>query len=312
MGCKQPNFFIIGAPKCGTTALSAYLQAHPRIFIPRVKEPHYFAQDLWQYARQYYKSRNDYLSLFESAPDSVTALGEASVFYAFSDVAIPAIRDFDPDAKLIMMVRNPVDLTYALHGQYTYNNLDCETEPNFEKAWRLQDERLQGKSLPAPLARATDRSAALLQYRLVAQMGDQLERVLKIVPEDQVHVIVFDDFKTQPQAIYEEVLQFLDLPSNQRMQFPQINGSKVRRFATIHAGVKRITTSEPLIRLWRHVKHACNVQSFGIRRFVEKHTTVYQARAPLSPDLRAELMACFRADIVKLESLLGRDFSHWR
>jgi hypothetical protein len=120
-----------------------------------------------QYARQYYKSCDDYLTLFADAPDETLAIGEGSVFYAYSKVAVANIHAFNPTARLIMMVRNPADMVYSLHGQYVFNNFDCESESDFEKAWRLQDRRLEKKAMPARLSATTDRSSELLQYRFI-------------------------------------------------------------------------------------------------------------------------------------------------
>jgi hypothetical protein len=114
----KPNFFIVGAPKCGTTALYEYLQPHPRIFLSRIKEPHYFARDLGSYPR--IKTAQEYAGIFAESTSEHLALGEASVYYLRSAVAIPLIREFNPAARLIAMFRNPVDMVYSLHSQLLY------------------------------------------------------------------------------------------------------------------------------------------------------------------------------------------------
>lgn len=309
---KQPNFFVIGAPKCGTTALCDYLRGHPQIYIPRTKEPHFFARDLWQYASQYYKSYDDYLSLFADAPENAIALGEGSVFYAFSEVAVANIYAFDPSAKIIMMVRNPADMVYSLHGQYVFNNTDCESEADFEKAWRLQDARLKRSAMPARLAAATDRSWLLLQYRLVGRFADQLTRVFEYFPKEQVKVILFEDFRSDTKKIYEETLTFLSLATDNRTDFPRVKESRVRRFKALHHAVVNLTSFRPLIHVWRRIKRASGIESLGLRRLIEKKTALQQERQSLPAELRQEILATFRDDVDRLSRLLGRDLSHWK
>ena len=104
---RRPNFFIVGAPKCGTTAMTTYLRDHPQIFMPLQKEPHYFAED-YPIFREVWTEKQ-YLHLFRSADSSHLAVGEASVWYLYSDHALPRIKAFAPDARIIVQVRNPVD-----------------------------------------------------------------------------------------------------------------------------------------------------------------------------------------------------------
>ena len=107
-----PNFFIVGAPKCGTTALCEYLKYHPNVFMSTPKEPHYFAEDFERY--RHVKTEDKYLALFGDCNDRHLMIGEASVFYLRSTRAVSLIRDFNPDAKIIVMLRNPVDMVYSL------------------------------------------------------------------------------------------------------------------------------------------------------------------------------------------------------
>ena len=79
---KKPNFFIVGAPKCGTTALASYLNEHSKIFVSNPKEPHYFATDFPRY--RLYDSLKQYLDIFNDAKSENVAIGEASVFYMYS------------------------------------------------------------------------------------------------------------------------------------------------------------------------------------------------------------------------------------
>ena len=182
----KPNFFIVGAAKCGTTALYVYLRDHPRVFLSPVKEPRYFAEDMPNLMNRV-AARDDYLRLFKGANDRHIAVGEASPQYLYSAVAPAKIRAFNPDARIIAMLRNPVDMAWAAHAECLY--WFVEEEPDFEKAWRLQGERRAGRCVP-PLCK----QVTMLLGAEVAMLGAQVERLLAVFPRDQVKFVLFEDF----------------------------------------------------------------------------------------------------------------------
>src|SRR5437667_5641216 len=104
---RLPNFFIVGAPRCGTTALYTYLRQHPDIFLPETKEPHYFNRDMNSGGA--IRDHKEYLSLFAGAQGRAR-VGEASVYYLSSAYAAREISKVCPGAKIIVMLRNPVDV----------------------------------------------------------------------------------------------------------------------------------------------------------------------------------------------------------
>ncbi|QYO62225.1 sulfotransferase family protein [Leptolyngbya sp. 7M] len=118
----KPNFFIIGLPRCGTTSLSYYLRSHPDVFFPEplFKEPHFFSPDVYP---QQIKTEAEYLKIFERA-NNAKRIGEASVFYIFSDFARENIQRFNPEAKIIIIIRQPVEFMISLHQKR--NSTNCE------------------------------------------------------------------------------------------------------------------------------------------------------------------------------------------
>jgi hypothetical protein len=177
MAPARPNVFIVGAPKCGTTALSQYLRGHPQVFFCSPKEPHYFATEFPGYRAV--TCEVDYLNLFSAAGPHHNALAEGSVYYLYSGQALERIRRFNPDARIIAMLRDPVDLVYSLHAQLLYSG--NEIEEDFERAWDLQDERAHGRHLPRNC-----QDPKVLLYREVGKLGEQCERLLGIFPRTQV------------------------------------------------------------------------------------------------------------------------------
>jgi sulfotransferase family protein len=139
----NPNFFILGAPKCGTTSLARWLGDHPNIFMAPQKEPHFFNTD----DRRGVATLVEYEDLFRNAQREHVAVGEASVWYLSSSQAVRNILQYNPNARFIVMVRNPIEMAPALHGEMLISGLECIKD--FSRAWNAQEERRQGLHLPA-------------------------------------------------------------------------------------------------------------------------------------------------------------------
>jgi len=137
----KPNFFILGAPKCGTTSVAVLLSEHPHIYMPQ-KEPHFFNTD----HRRFLNSLEGYERLFARADARHRAVGEASVWYLSSASAVKNILDYAPEAKFIVMLRNPVEMAPSLHEEQVFTGRENVTD--FAKAWALQDVRRRGHQLP--------------------------------------------------------------------------------------------------------------------------------------------------------------------
>jgi hypothetical protein len=298
----KPNFFIVGAPKCGTTALYEYLRPHPNIFMPKLKEPHFFAKDLGTYP--FAKTLDQYTALFADSTDAHLRVGEASVYYLRSSTAIRNIHDFNPEARLIAIFRNPVEMVHSFHSQLLY--VSQEDVDDFETAWRLQARRAQGLDLPL-----RSRGAFLLQYADMARFGTQAQRLLSIFPAAQVKIILYDDFAVSPRKVYDEVIDFLGVPHDNRTEFPRVNENKRARVAWLR---NLMVKPPPVLReTYRSFKHAVGGKHLdAIKEGMLDRITVKETRPPLSPQLRAELVETFREEVALLSRLLNRDLSHWR
>lgn len=299
---RRPDFFILGAPKCGTTALSEYLRQHHRIFVSTPKEPHYFCDDFDYYYAPGERTEEHYLRLFADADASHLAVGEASVWYLYSAAAARNIIDFDPDARVIVMVRNPVELVPSLHSQLRYM-LD-EVEPDPAAAWYLQEARRRGEGLPA-----TVRVPEFLQYGEAAKLGAQVRRVLDVVPREQVKVLVFDDLRADTGAVYRDALAFLGVPDDGRADFPRVNENKVHRAAA----VARFTQRPPsaLVTVARGVKRIAGVERLGVLDRVRRRNRQVTRREEISPEFAQVLRDHFRDDVAELGELIDRDLSGW-
>ncbi|RFA37823.1 sulfotransferase domain-containing protein [Alkalilimnicola ehrlichii] len=176
MTVKSPNFFIIGAPKCGTTSLARWLSEHPETYLSPTKEPHYYSTDL---SNRRIKSESSYLSLFSGVGSAHKAIGEASTWYLYSKEAVANIERQHSGTRYIVMTRDPIEMAHSLY-HHNYRVLH-EDQPTFERAWKLQGEREKGKMIPAPCT-----EPEFLQYRQACALGSMLERLLEQVDVERV------------------------------------------------------------------------------------------------------------------------------
>jgi hypothetical protein len=291
---RTPNLFVAGAPKCGTSSLCAYLQQHPDIYFPAaIKEPTFFGSDFYN-PKHVVPSREQYLALFAAAGDQ-RIVGEGSTSYFFSTQAAAEIKAFAPSARIIIMLRNPVDLLHALHGQLLYGG--AETIEGFEEALNAEERRRTG----------TDRVESLLQYRRIGQLATHLERYIDAFGRSHVHVIIFDDFARDTNTAFRKALEFLDVAADFSPQFRVVNPNKKIRSRLLHRLM--VDPPAPVRTAVRAVLPRPALQAvFGqVRRL----NTSYKSRAPLDPTLRRQLQAEFAREVERLSVLVGRDLRHW-
>jgi hypothetical protein len=302
---RIPDFFIIGAPRCGTTAWYMYLSAHPRIFMPTVKELHYFASDFPHLQKVASKSDSDYLKIFSDAQEEHLAVGEASPFYMYSSVALKKIQVFNPSARLIVSLRNPANFVESVHQLNL--GLLRENEPNLEKAWALQKTRAEGKRIPPRC-----REPQLLQYGDMGSFSKYLEKAFTIFPRGQIKVLILEEFIADPKKMYDSVLAFLGVPSDGRMEFPPVNSNYEIRSQFF---AKLIHPPQKFYELFMKTGSLLGV------RFMKAINVLYGKietmnlqrvkRKPMDAALRSQLSSYFKEDVEKLSILLGKDLSVW-
>jgi len=295
---KKPNFFIVGAAKCGTTALHEYLDLHPKVCMAYIKEPSYFNTD--RRNRTYFKM-SDYLKLYKNCSSHHIAIGEASAMYLTSSEALHNIYNFNKNAKIIVMLRNPIDMVYSRFGQLKYEVL--EDQKNFEDAWNLQEKREKGHMVPPNC-----QEPKLLRYGPNGKLGEQLQRAYSIFPKEQIKVILLDDFIVNTRDVYLDVLSFLELEDDGRTDFPKINEQKSFKVYWL----QYILRCQPAIirRFVNGIKPIRFLKDLIMNSLINWNNVKTQ-RPPLSEDFRKELADYFRDDVKELSKLLDRDLMHW-
>lgn len=286
---RQPNVFLAGAPKCGTTSLANWLAAHPQCYVSSPKEPHFFGDFLRKHMTQ-----GQYEKLFAEARPVHKARIDASTSYFTMPHAIAEILDYRPDARFVVMLRNPVDLVYSLYSEVFYGG--AETASSFEDAWRMQKDRKQGNRIPLSC-----NNPAMLFYRDQALLGQALSNLIEQVGRERVHWIFMEDLKNDPKQCYRGVLGFLGLDDDGRDDFPAMNRAKRHKYPALNRVLRTLG-------LWRS---RLGLPGLGLRAALNRNAKVEARREPLSEEFRRELYSSFAEDIQLLEQLTGRDLSGW-
>lgn len=307
---KKPNFFLIGAPKCGTTALYYYLKDHREIYFSDPKEPHYFDTDFSEAFRKpftgkIFKDDVEYTTLFRNAQHWHKAIGEGSVWYLCSSEAAQKIQKYNPDSKIIVMLRNPVQMAPSLHAEELFST--NENIKDFKTAWHLQDARQRGCSIPK---KCSDQK--LVQYRNACMLGSQMKRLFTVFPREQIMPIIFDDFVSDVRKVYEDVLSFLGVSFDNRTYFPVINERKDHLFKFLNYLLLNNSTPYFLIDFSRTMKRILGIKSFYVRPMLKKFNTIVKDKDKLDLEFRMELLESFSDDIGILEEILGRNLDSWR
>ena len=298
-------FFIVGAPRCGTTAMSRYLKQHPNICFSDPKETHFFSQA--DKAADPKALGEKFLSaFFQDFSDDTTVIGEGSVSTLYSSDAIQRILRTFRSAKFIVMLRDPVDMVRSYHARLLH--LKQEDEKDFQTAWDLQDSRRNGRCIPR---RCVD--PRILQYSEIGRLGHYSSQLVDLVGKDNCMPIFFEDFVGDTLSTYKDVLSFLDLPYDGRETFKKKNSMR-----TFKNGFFQSLYSGPLMRpvatqLMKNPVRAAKIQR-AMRPYRRKMRSMYsfeEPPPPLSPLFRQQLKRHFSEDIEELGEIFGRNLVHW-
>ena len=300
---RRPNLFIIGAPKAGTTSMYEYLRGHPDVYMSPIKEPAFFSPDVPPQKVRFTFDRDldRYLELFAGATDE-RYVGEASTYYIYSRLAPGLIHQFEPAAKIVAMLRNPVDMAWALHGQRASHGRESITD--FEQALAADNKPDAGGETRREQVDKVGR------YRDRARYAEQLERWREVFGREGVHVIVFEDFIADTPAEFGRLLEWLDIDTTYRpATFAVHNPSHTVRRSLIKSAINtapgRWASQRLLPRVIgfeRSTRLAQAVKRSDVGRTTEK-------RKPIPDHVRRQLEADLLPDVDRLSTMLGRDMA---
>jgi Sulfotransferase domain len=292
----RPSFFIVGAPKCGTTSLCHYLGQHPDIFIPELKELNFFASDLDLH--RYYGSEREYVDAFQNQLGKKIC-GEGTVWYLYSETAASEIKSFNRDAKIIISLRSPSDMAYSLYRHRIY--VGCENIHDFSTALEQQERDADC---------ATDHHAHWQNvtgriYTLVPMYYQQVARYLDVFSHLSVKIVLFEDLKDSASKVYNQICQFIGVSPDSSPALDIQNPGKQWKSNKLQSWQRH--PPESIKRMWHFLP-------LSMRSAISRHVRGLNTRvaAPaLESDLRRRLNDLFRPDVARLSELIGRDLTHW-
>jgi hypothetical protein len=300
-----PDFLVVGAPKAGSTALHAALVQHPQLFLSAPKEPKFFltgerppSRSSQQgpgdahSAREWIWRRADYEALFDAAPPG-TLRGESTPFYLWDSAAHRRIHSLVPHAKLIAVIRDPVERAYS-----NWTHLWCDG---------LETERTFLTACAREPYRAVAGYAPFWRYLELGKYGSQLQHLFQVFPREQVHVVRYRAIVDEPAKTLDAIADFLGVAQGQMHTIPRSNLSgwaddsrrdrALRRL--IRSGARAGAYAPP--QAWRRVERP-------LTRALRRGGA---GRPELSVGDRRALVPFFRDDVALLEDLLGESFQDW-
>lgn len=293
-----PHFFIVGAPKCGTTSISQYLNQHPDLFVLR-GEPHFFGRDIDYNAPRL--SPRQYRTICQAAGHG-RLVGDRSTWYLYSRKAASEIYEFNPNARIIAMVRNPADMLYSLHA-HQYQRGRRDDVASLSDALAREADRRIGREVPTNV-----RFVESLFYSEIPRYTEQIRRYHRCFGADQVRVVLFDDLVRHPSQVYRDLLDFIGVDPSFEADFSVHNAAAptpdtwlFRRWKASTLRYRaRSLVPEPVYR------------SIRARRRRQLMRSARRApRPPLPMALRARMNEMFAGEIQQLGALIGRDLDHW-
>ncbi len=309
---QKPNFFLVGAPKCGTTSLYSFLRLHPDVFLSTPKELNYFHVDFPGLVQ--ITSEEEYLSQFTAA-NGKKIVGESTPLYLTSSVAAERIKQFNPNARLVCIFRNPIDFAISWYSHMRRYGTD-EDQQTFRAAWDLQEDRANGKNIPL-----NAREPAVLQYRNLATFGKQLQRLLAHFPREQVLIFLLEDLVNDFPSAYAELRDFLDIEDDGRRELGWSNRGMLPRqslsrslmqfgFPLFRACSRGLIAASRVVVSESFAKRVQNRSEVSWNR-VYRRFALKEGKPVVTAEDREIVRLSLLEDMKLLEELVGKDLRSW-
>lgn len=301
-----PDFLILGAPKCATTALHTALGTHPQVFVSPTKEPRFFSTDGRRPTfagpdggmenAQYVWQRDEYEVLFADAPAKVRR-GESTTLYLSDLAAHRRIQELVPDARLIAVLRDPVD---RAHSQWVHlRSTAMEPEASFVAACALGEERVRQGWAPH------------WDFLRLSRYGEQIEDLYSRFPREQILLIPYSDLCNDAENVITRVCEFLGIETGVIDEIPTVNVTADVSNSVVNGALREVLQrgSSIAYKLPGRIPETIHrtVGSSGLRLLQRRQ----QLRTPEARDERAALIPEFASDIALLERLTGMTFPEW-
>jgi len=310
---RLPDFFIVGHPKCGTTALYYMLRDHPQIYMPDIKEIRFFTPELRSRFQKPGSGRRpdtleDYLAMFAPA-GAGQRLGEASPSYLRSSTAAARIAALAPEARMIAILREPASFLRSFHLQSLHNHI--ESEKDLRRALALEQPRSEGRHIPR-----YSHSPEALMYSQHVRYVEQLRRYHAVFPREQVLVLIYDDFRRDNEGTLRTVLRFLDVDEAAGVAPIETDALAGVRSQRLHQLTRAMAIAQRNPAAAGRLSRTLNAlapRAVRGRRFRSLWSRlVFREPSPPDEALMLELRRRYRGEVAALSEYLGRDLiSEW-
>ncbi len=308
---KKVELFVVGNSKSGTSALCDYLDQHPDLCLSDPKEPNYFADDFTHAFPEgafYRLSPSEYERCYERATPG-QKLVDGSACYLYSHVAAQAIYDYNPDARIVAIFREPVDFLLSYHLQMLRNvAAEGEVIRELGDALAAEADRKEGKRIPAGC-----RVPAMLFYRDRIRYAEQLQRFIDVFPSENIRVYLYDEFRSDNAAVVRDVYSLVGVEPDFHPSRTEVNQASRTRAPRLARAVQDLAHGRGAMGgLNKAIK---SVVPTAMRRRVLGSVTdslAVAGKGEIDAALREQLMTEFRQDVVEFGEILGRDLlEHW-
>lgn len=282
---NKPNFFIVGAPKSGTTNMSYYLMQHPQVFMPDELEPYYFSRlDIpSNYQRPIIRDKEKYFKLFKKAKNK-KCIGESSPVYLYSPNAAADLKKHFPNSKIIISLRNPIEIAYS---QYlSLQNMAFHQKLSFDEFIEFSEKKILKNEFFID---------SILEAGFYSK---HIQRFQNHFLDNQIKIIIFEDYIKNPTSIINSIFSFLDV--EQLTNFKPVSKNSYR---TPQNSVSKLILNNSVIRQTSRKLISSKTRS----KFGEKFLVKESVRPTINPSERERLKKIFSNEVNNLEKLLEQE-----
>lgn len=297
----MPDFFVVGHPKSGTTALYEALRNYPQIYMPDLKETRFFARELHPRlgeSNAHPQTLEDYLSLFSAARPG-QRVGEASPSYLRSATSAARIAELRPDARIIAIFREPASFLRSLHLQLLQAHV--ETEKDLRKAIALEPRRRRERDAGEVIEQG-------LLYSEHVRYVEQLQRFHSVFAPEQVLVLIYDDFRADNEGSVRRVLQFLEVEEAAPIEVTEANPTVRVRSPGLYELVRSLYMGRgPAAGPLKAAIKALTPQQLRHDALALVRRAQWSKPGPVDEELMRELRRRFRAEVSSFGRYIDRD-----
>ena len=294
---RVPDFFLIGVPRAATTSLFDALGRHSQVFVPQLKEACFTCPDIdpeqHRTATRFFRDRAEYLALFAAAADD-QLIGEGCTYNVYSPAAPSLIRALNPNARLLIQLRDPVEQMYSNHGlKVIMGDLGAD----FERSLEVQAAARAGRVTQPLNMRDYD-------MRDKATISPGLARFIDAFGRDRVHITLYEEFAAEPEAVIGSIFRFLGVAEQPVAHVEVMVPHREARWG----GLNRAMASQRVIGAAKRLTPAA-LHPVARRLAAATFRTNRRraTRPPLSTALQDRLRDEFRHEVERLSEILGRD-----